>query len=78
MLCVRDKSCKYYVSKKILKSLYTRVREARPTHGAGEVVLVVEPLPGLHGAVGDVLGADGADHGAHDDNDDDQEWSAHN
>ena len=44
-------------------NLFTRVREAHPTHGAGEVVLVIEALPGLHGAVGDVLRADGADHG---------------
>lgn len=45
------------------QSLFTRVREAHLTHGAGEVLLVVEALPGLHGAVGDVLRADGADHG---------------
>ena len=76
MLCVRDKSCKYDVSKKIFKSLFTRVREAHPTHGAGEVVLVIEALSGLHGAVRDVLGADGAHHGAHADNDDDQVWSS--
>ena len=43
--------------------MFTRVRKTHPTHGAGEVVLVVEALPGLHGAVSDVLRADGADHG---------------
>ena len=47
--------------------LFTRVRETHLTHGAGKVVLVIEPLPRLHGPVSDVLRADGADHGAHDD-----------
>ena len=60
MLCVRDKSCKYDVSKKIFKSLFTRVRKAHSTHGAGEVMLMIKPLPGLHGVVGDVLIADSA------------------
>ena len=78
MLCVRDKSCKYDVSKKIFKSLFTRVREAHPTHGAGEVVLVIQALSSLHGTVGDVLGADSAHQGAHADTDDDQVWSGLN
>ena len=58
--------------------MFTRVRKAHPTHGAGEVVLVVEALPGLHGAVRDVLRADSAHHGTHADNDDDQVWSGLN
>ena len=41
-------------------------------------MLMVKPLPSLHGAVRDVLGADGAHHGAHADNDDDQVWSGLN
>ena len=47
--------------------LFTWVCETHLTHRAGEVVLVIEPLPRLHGPVGDVLRADGADHSAHDD-----------
>ena len=65
MLCVRHKSCKYDWSKEAQGTvlMFTRVCEAHLTHAAGEVLLVVEALPGLHGAVGDVLRADGADHG---------------
>ena len=64
--------------RRFLKSLFTRVSKAHPTHGAGEVMLVIEALPSLHGAVRDVLGADSAHHGAHADNDDDQVWSGLN
>ena len=69
MLCICYKPWKYDLSKDTQGTvlIFTRVREAHPTHGAGEVVLVIEALPGLHGAVGDVLRADGADHGAHGD-----------
>ena len=42
-------------------------RQAAPAVGAGEVLLVVELVTGLHGPVGDGLGADGAGHGGHTD-----------
>ena len=52
---------------RMTNTVYTWVCETHLTHRAGEVVLVIEPLPRLHGPVGDVLRADGADHSAHDD-----------
>ena len=39
--------------------------QAEAALGAGEVLLVVELVPGLHGPVGDGLGADGAGHDGH-------------
>ena len=58
--------------------MFTWVRKAHPTLGAGEVVLMVQVLSGLHGMVRDVLGAESAHHGAHADNDDDEVWSGLN
>ena len=44
----------------------TWVCQTHAAHRAGEVVVMVEPAPRLHGPVRDVPGADGAHHGGHD------------
>ena len=44
---------------------HLRPGQAEAALGAGEVLLMVELVAGLHGPVGDGLGADGAGHDGH-------------